>query len=76
MQDITADDVINAVDSQDFDANGYEYDVIEYVDKLTDVGVEREIQDAFAQGYFKDSDNKEKKITGVIQYIAEGVQAF
>lgn len=76
MQNITADDVINTVDSRDFDADGYEYDVIKYVDSLTDKGVQNEINDALSQGYFKEDDTKEDKISGVIQYISDGVQAF
>lgn len=76
LANITAQDIFTTVDKGDFNADGYEYDVTDYVDKLTDIGVMKEAQDAFESGYFNVSDDKNTKIEGIIQYITDGVMTF
>lgn len=70
---ITAQDVFKAVENGEFDGGQYEYEVIEYVDTLTDIGVMQELKEALELNYFNADDDTETKIAGYIDYIIDGV---
>lgn len=70
---ITAQDVFKAVENGEFDGGQYEYEVIEYLDTLTDIGVMQELKEALELNYFSIDDDTETKIAGYIDYIIDGV---
>lgn len=73
INNITAQDVFKAVENGEFDGGQYEYEVIEYLDTLTDIGVMQELKEALELNYFSIDDDTETKIAGYIDYIIDGV---
>ena len=73
MNNITAQDVFKAVENGEFDGGEYEYEVIEYVDSLTDTGVMQELEEALSLNYFNVDDDTKTKIAGYIEYVIDGV---
>lgn len=73
INNITAQDVFKAVENREFDGGQYEYEVIEYLDTLTDIGVMQELKEALELNYFSIDDDTETKIAGYIDYIIDGV---
>lgn len=73
LNNITAQDVFKAVENGEFDGGEYEYEVIEYVDSLTDTGVMQELEEALSLNYFNADDDTKTKIAGYIEYVIDGV---